>query len=789
MKASFIPRWLFLFLLSVPLYSQAQQPALLQLSGKALGAQQEALPYAAVTLLDTAGQKIQETQTDTTGRFSMAIAPGHYGIRIECMICEPYTRKDLQLQQDTDLGNILIKDNARQLASVEIVEEKPELELYGDKKIYNAGKDIMAKGGSANDLLNNVPSVNVSTNGVVSLRGNENVRVLINGKPSIIANNNGLAQIQAASIEKVEVITNPSARYEAQGGAGIINIVLKKNTLGGLNASLQGGIGDPANYNGNLNLSYKTEKYNLFTNLGYRYRKTYGSEDRYQLNKDTDGASQSVLRQQNTISRSRKGYSIYAGGDYYFNARNTLTGSFYHNLETGRDSTSYFYNYYNSSEAADSNIARFEHYREPQNYNELELNYVKTFAKEGRKWTTNIEYDFWHDDEHQQIGQQKTFPNPGDGFRLVTRDIESSNDIYIQSDYVSPVAGNGRLELGVKANIRAIRSEYESSVNDVPLPGYNNKLYYDENIYGAYVQFGQKQKKFNYLLGLRAELSDIGISDRAGTYKGDKHYINFFPTANLVYTIGKKTDLRLSYSRRINRPQFWQLNAFAGLSDTRNLTIGNPDLNPMYTHATEFTVLLKADKFTLNPSIYYQHTTDYFQFIYYQTPDGYIVRTPVNLDREQRYGLELTGTYNPLPWWRFSVNFNYFGYRQNGNYAGISYSARNHTWNGRINTRMKLPRNFNAECSFQYQAQNEDVQATNKAMYWANMGFSKDILKDKMSIILSINNLFDSQVRKQVIHTDTYDIESSSRWVGRQVNASFIYRFNRSKEEQDRLPD
>ncbi|RTZ46586.1 hypothetical protein EJ377_21010 [Chryseobacterium arthrosphaerae] len=371
----------------------------------------------------------------------------------------------------------------------------------------------MAKGGSANDVLNNVPSVSVDVNGAVSLRGNSGVNILIDGKPSVISLNNGLEQIPASQIEKVEVITNPSAKYQAQGNAGIINIVLKKNTLSGLNSSVQAGVGDPANYNGNINFSYKKEKFNLFGNIGTRFRNLHIKEDRNQTT--LKNGVKNLLLQNNMTDRRDQAYNFYVGGDYYINDKNTLTGSFYHSILIINNHINYVYNYFNQSNVQDSLIHRYEHYREPKKYNQLELNYVKNFEQKGKSWTTSLRYDFWNDDENQDISQYRLFPSRVSSPELVTRNIESSNDIFVQSDYIQE-KNDSKLEMGIRGDFRAIKSDYQTVSDEVLLQQYNNKLNYSENLLGAYMQWGNKINKWRYLLGLRSELSMIRISDRAG---------------------------------------------------------------------------------------------------------------------------------------------------------------------------------------------------------------------------------------------------------------------------------
>ena len=743
------------------------------------------LPYVTITLLSSL-QKIKEVSSDENGNYVLKSVAGNYHLKFEFMSYTTFTTDNLQLTQDL-VQNIPLEESINQLKEVNVIAEKSEVELKLDKKVFSVGKDILSRGGSANDILNNVPSVNVDIAGVVSLRGNNSVTVLINGKPSMLTANNGLSQISAANIEKVEVITNPSAAYEAQGGGGIINIILKKNTAKGFNGSLQAGIGNPINYNMNANVSYKTEKINLFSNVGYRYMSSTDSDKQFQRN--LNNGVTTILNQYDVAERSDNTASIYIGGDYYINNKNTLTGSYYRGDNNNSDKIKYDYNYSDAMNTTDSIILRSQKYKEPQIYNALELNFAKTFNKKDKKWTSSLQYVFWNDDENQYIDQQRIYPDQSAVSDLYTNDIESSNDIFIKSDFVNPINENSKIEMGIRSDLRAIRSDYYTILDDELQNQFTNKLKYDENLYSAYFQFGSKIKKFNYLLGLRSELSDIHIADTKNTFNRVKNYINLFPTVHLVYNLTSKTDLQLSYSKRINRPRFWQLNPFSGLSDLRNLTVGNPDLNPMFTNSFEFTVLAKPGKFSLNPAVYYQHTTNFFEYIVERTNENYFINTPVNLGTENRYGAEVSATYNPTNWLRLSLDFNYYTFKQQGSYKNVSYNTEDQTWLSSFRSVVKFPKIISGDFNFRYRGKNQGVQTLVEAQYTANVGLSKDFFEDKMSLTLNVNNLFDSQIRKSETTTASYYLQSEYKSQGRYVNLTVIYRFNRTKTEADRLPD
>jgi len=782
-------RILFLAFLTLAAFAaNSQTTDAVTIKGKLLAEKgKEPVAGATVSLLSaTDSSAVQKTVTDAGGLFSFKTPAGTYVVKIDMIGHTTRVLQTMTIRGDTILAPVLPAGDVKQLDAITVSAVKSDVELKTDRKVFNVGSDIVSKGGSANDILNNVPSVNVDVQGNVTLRGNGSVRILINGKPSMLTANNGLRQIPAATIEKVEVITNPSSAYEAEGGGGIINIILKKNSQYGFNASLQAGLGSPANNSVNVNASYKTKKVNLFSNIGYRYMEFFGKDRISRIN--TNNGKASTLRQENNEKYRLGSVNFYLGGDYYINDRNTLTGSYNHIHRVNKVKTQYAYNYFGDANQPDSSISRAENYREPQIFNEIELNYVKTFAKKGRKWTTNMQYDFWNDDENQQITQRTIYPQSGPVSNLVSRDIESSNDVFIQSDYVTPLKKEARLEMGVRASLRAISSDYKATQDDVILEPYDNKLNYDENIYGAYIQYANKIKKISYQAGLRSEWSNIHIEDRTKTVDKRKSYIDFFPTLHLQYSLEHNFDLQLSYSRRINRPKFWQLNTFGGLSDTRYLTTGNADLDPMYTNSFELGALKKIGKLSINPALYYQHSTGYFDYILEQTADGYFVRTPVNLATEKRYGAELSAAYSPFNWWRLSMDFNFYKFTQKGGYKGRSYDVEAQTWFTTFRSGIKLPKIISFDFSLNYRGENKNVQSVTKRQYRANTGVSKDFWGDKLTLSFSVNNLFDSQIEQTITTTNSYSLDYYSQGNPRQYTGSLIYRFKRSKEQKDRLP-
>lgn len=769
--------------------TNAQENTVYKITGKVVDkTTQQPLEYATITILDAKNNTTLEGGiTDGKGNFSLEIGKGVYTIKVEFISFKSYVLKDVSITEDLNLSTLNLDEDLEALSEVEIIAEKSTVELKLDKKIFNVGKDLISQGGTVNDILDNVPSVSVDAGGGISLRGNGNVRILINGKPSALVANNGLDQIPAENIAKVEVITNPSARYEAQGTAGIINIILKKNRKGGFSGSVQFGVGTPRDYRANVNLAYKTDKINLFTNVGYRNSNFEGEEKNRQT--VTNNGIETNLLQNNDQDRNDNANNVFLGGDYYINDKNTLTASFYHRFLKNTDETRLNYSYLDALGTIDSTISRIENYKEPQNFNRLEMNYVKTFDKKGQKLEMDVQYDFWNDDEQENIRQQKMFPTEVGFTTIRSDDVESSKDFLFQTNFVSPLTETSRLETGFRSEIRKITSDYMVHIDEQLVPDLDNELDYNERIYGVYAQYGNKIGKFSYLLGLRVEHSDIGIDDEKQLFNDSKKYTNLFPTVHLSYKIADRTDVQLSYSRRINRPGFWQLNPFGGLTDFRNIFAGNPDLNPMYTNSFEAAFLKRWGKFSINPSLYYQHTTDFFNFVTSQTADGNFRTIPVNLDTEDRIGFELSTTYNPFKWWRLSGEFNYYQYDQKGDYLDRNLDTKDETWFTRINSRMRFNKGLSMQMSFNYRGRNQNGQTLQKAQYHSDFAISKDIFNDKGAITLNVRNVFDSRIQDQIVTGENFRLESESKRVGRRVSLTFVYRFNRKKGQRDRLPD
>lgn len=775
--------FILLFLSFTVIYSQEIQKTI-TVRGKVIEEKSaNALEFATITLINTANDKlIAGTITDSKGNFSVTITPGKYNIKAEFIGLESSTLENLDLQNNQVLPTFSLDEISTELETVEIKIEKTTIEHKLDKKVFNVGNDLVSKGGSANDILNNVPSVNVNSNGVVSLRGNTGVRILINGKPSVLTANNGLEQIPAENIEKVEVITNPSSKYDSEGTAGIINIILKKNKSKGFGSSVQVTSGIPDNHALGYNVNYKNKKINIFSDLRYRHINFLGNESTSRTIYD-ENVVDSYLN--GTVDRNRrnKTFTAYFGGDYYFNDKNMITLSYFYRNNTSKNNVDYAFNYLDENRNPERTVTAFENYKEPQTANQIELNYIKTFAKEGQKFTINLQYDFWNDDENESIVEQEIFPTLLPVRTLKSRDIESSKDFLFQSDYAFPINEKSKIEFGIKGEIRRINSDYEVYDNNVSIDSLNNLLRYDERIIGAYVQYGSSIKKLSYLLGLRMEDSNTGSNDRINQFNIDKKYTDFFPTAHFTYEFNDIFNVQLSYSRRISRPAFWQLNPFGGIADRRNIRIGNPDLDPVYTNSYELGTLIKWKKFIINPSVYHQFSRNIFEDIRVTNPDGTLVEQAINSGTESRIGAEISVSYSPLKWLTLNGEMNYYTFEQKG-----IFNVSDKNFISKQSTRIKFS-TWNFQTNLNYLGATRSGQDNSKSQYWVDLGMGKDIWKERATVTLKMDNIFDSRISKGFVRGNDYTLDYNFRSAGPRVYATFTYRLNRKKSDKDRLPD
>ena len=756
----------------------------------------QALEYATVVVKEETTGKITGGITTEKGQFSIKAKKGIYEISIEFLGFEPVVFKNKTINSNVNLGVISLITDANNLDAVEIIAEKSTVEIRLDKKIYNVGKDMTVKGGNAADVLANVPSVTVDIEGAVSLRGNENVRILINGKPSTFASGaDALKQLPADAIQKVEVITSPSARYDAEGTAGILNIVLRKGKALGFNGSFTLNTGIPTNFGLSTNLNYRTKKVNYFTTIGYNYSDAPGNayfENEY-LQNPTSGRFQIENR---TYDRERKNFNSRFGLEYFLSDNASLTGSVLFRDSDRSTDTGIRMSTEDNNYSQEAYKKRNELEDETDKQVEFNLNFTQKFKTSGHKLTFDFKYEDSKDDELATITGRQTIPAIINDAIEKTSNLEDQKRYIFQGDYVLPIGENAQFEAGFRSNINNQETDYvlRRETDPITNPGefeidqnVSNIFVYDENIHALYSQYGNKFGKFSALLGLRMEITSIDVKVEGTALDANKRYTELFPTLNLAYELNEDETLTLGYNRRVRRPRSWFINPFPSRASENNIFQGNPDLDPAYSNGVDLGYLKKWDKLTFNTSVYYNYSTDVFQFVREADAiDPTITRTtPRNLSSEDRLGLEFSLNYSPFKWWKLNSNFNFFRITSDG--KNIIPDSESNSWSTRLNSRVKLPAKIDWQTTLNYRGPQDNFQSKRKGIASVNLAFSKDILKDNGTLSLNVSDLFNS--RKRI--SDTYidgvtNSYSEFQWRERQIRLNFTYRLNQKKKRNQR---
>ena len=799
---------------------QGQRPQPIEISGTVLDSESgEPLEYATLILQSLRNpDRVTGGITDAQGKFTVKTFPGRYNVRIEYISYKSYVADTQVFRSNTDLGVIRLELDVEQLEDVELVGERTTVELRLDKKVYNVGSDLTVRGGSVTDVLDNVPSVTVDVEGNISLRGNESVRILINGKPSALSglNPETLQQLPAEAIERVEVITNPSARYDAEGTAGILNIILKQSKTAGVNGSLNLFAGHPDNFGGALSLNLRREKFNIYTNTTYRYRNAPGNALFEQENFDGNGNTVSFQDEIRDYQRERKGINTNIGFEYFITPKASITNSLVYGNRDGEDEVDIDFFNFDANGLPTVSRDRFTNETEEDERVQYALNFKNTFNDEGHELTVDYQYSTQAEIEEALI--QETVLN--DNSLLPTEQTindESQKRELIQMDYVYPFGEKkqAQLELGYRGTFNRFTTDFtfgilENGVLD-PDPNFSNKLIYKEYVNAAYAQLGSKFGKFNVLGGLRMEASDIGINLVTTNDVNDKDYVDWFPSIFLGYEFSAKEQFTISYSRRLRRPRSRFINPFPSRSSNTNLFQGNPDLDPTYTNAFDLGYLKRWDKITFTTSAYYNRSTGVFQFITQETGDFVGIdnpddpgnpvlvpvqrRTPINLSTDTRIGWEATSTWNPKRNWRLTWNINLFNQQLRGDYTYVdfqdqtitqNFDADNFTWFTRFSAKIPLPGAIDFQTNLFYRGPSENAQSKRKGILSTNLAFSKDIIKDKATVSLNVSDLFNSRKRRSETRTENVFTYSEFQWRERQITASILFRFNQPQNQRGR---
>ena len=745
--------------------------------------------------------------TGPDGTFSIKSRPGRLYAVVEFLGYErfvidpvPIDREKMKAGERTvNLGEIRLGDSGIDLSEVEVRAEKSETQFSLDKRVFNVGKDLANQGGTAQDILDNVPSVSVDIEGQVSLRGNTGVRILVDGKPSGMAASDNLRQIPSNMIDQIEIITNPSARYEAEGTSGIINIILKKDKRSGFNGSFDVTAGYPTRGGVGANLNYRKGKINWFLNYGLNYRRGPGSGYLYQERMRSDDNNLEWLEiseQVRDMCRGGLRNSIRGGIDYYLTDKDVFTGSLMYRTSGEDNETSLNYDFYRDEfHPADLDylIERIDDEREDETGLQYSLNYRKEFSNRNHFLQISAQYEDDIEEENSLYDEDTLNIERVIVGQLDQRSAnkEGEKRWQFQADYNHAFSRDHKFEVGWRSSLRDISNNYKVEEKDADgnwtenLPSlsgfrFSNQFDYDEDIHAVYAQYGNKFGAFSFLAGLRIEHS-IVVTELIETNEvNDRSYTNPFPTLFLSYEISEGNSIQTSYSRRVSRPRFWFLNPFFTFSDNQNFFSGNPNLDPEFTDAYEMNYLKIWEKATLSSGIFYRHSTGVIQRItnFDTTP----IRTqPENLTTRDDVGLEFTISYKGLDWLSLNTDLNFFRSVIAGEALGRP-DQETFTWTSRGTAKFSFW-DSDLQLRFNYRAPRQGIQSDYKSIASLDLGWSKDFLKSKkLTITVSVRDLFNSRKRRYLTEEPGIYRNGEFQWRARSAGITASYRINQKKK-------
>ncbi|MEY1639633.1 TonB-dependent receptor domain-containing protein [Tenuifilum osseticum] len=752
------------------------------------------------------------TLTDASGNFMMEkLMPGRYYIdvkfigyqsrRISGIMVSPRSPK-------VDLGTFSILAASENIEAVVVTGEKKMLLHNLDKKVFNVDKDIAVEGGTASDVLQNIPSVEVDTDGNVSLRGSSNVNILIDGRPSML---NSMEELPAQMIDRVEVITNPSAKYDPDGITGIINIVLKKRKEPGYNGMVSLNAGTGNKYNATVNMNWRQDKVNVFANYSFRR----GQMDRFSIGDRVtlfnSGADSSFLSQNSEGQSNMFFHNIRGGADYFIDSRTTLsfTGNLnFRTFDMDNNVLSNSYSNFNSNTLQNTRISLNSNDGLGHEYS---LNFKRTYDTPGKEWTADAFFSRNAYNNLNNINQQEIF-NTVPTTALERAETDGwMNTFTFQTDYVTPFGNGGRIETGIKAQIRRSDADYVYKIfNSLGNTwdfdaNRSNHFVYNEEIYSAYGIYSNTfaNGKFSYQLGLRVEDQHSKSDQRTTNEVADVNRLNLFPSAHIRWEPNSINSLQLSYSRRVNRPNARVLNPFLNTSDNFNWSKGNPYLEPEFTSSIDLSHNLNFPKTKITTSVYYRDTRNGFSrrmTVIDTVATQPTLTTFINLSHYESIGAEAVVTQNIAKWWRINASYSYYYSKLFGDV--VSGANEGSSWNVKLASFFTIGKNVDIQLTGNYRAPSITVggsgrgfhmvggaQGETKEMYWVDLGARINVLNKKGTITVRVSDIFNTQKMKYSSwDTNFYSYNESWR-ESRVVFVGFSYRINNYKMRPERRVD
>lgn len=765
----------------------------------------ETVPFATASILNRKTKAvIKVAQSDVNGNLKMTGIPaGVYTFKISYVGYQTMVRDSMNVRAGTDVNLGTIKMNAAKgnvLNEVEITAPKSTMQVGIDKKVFSVDQSLVSEGGSASDLLQNVPTVQTDMDGNVSLRGSTGVRVLIDGKPSLIGGGDVaqiLQSIPASSIENVEVITNPSSKYDAEGQSGIINIVLKKNKKLGLNGNVALTAGNQNTYNANTSLAFQNNKWNVYGN--YSFRTGDRISEGYSNISYLDITQPAAFANQNTDGRGKnKGHNVKAGVDYNLTDKSTISLSGGFNIRDNDDRELLNINKLNAvGQPLELSNRNNNNSRSGDSY-DLNLDFAQKLKKPQEELTFNFGYSKGNNENNQLYNTDVYFSDGAAGIGIpavnLNTGLGNNSNINIQADYTLPVTKTARFEAGYRSQFRnsdnnTIALKSNPNISDYEMDyRVSNAFESEEQIHAIYANFQNQIKNFGYQIGLRGE--DAQLNTTSGAYApnqdiaytpGKVAYTRLYPSVYLTQKLKGDQQVQASYSRRVNRPRGWDTNPFLDVSDPLNYRQGNPNLKPEDVHAYE----LSYNKFWKSVNFiatgYFRQTNDAIQRVR-SSPDeeGITITTPENLTQETSTGIELIGKFDIVKAWNFTTNVNLYQRNLKGVPEFGVLENSGFSWDVNMTNNISLPYNISLQVRGDYRAPQVMAQGKRNAMYGVDAGAKYDFPNKKASLSLNVRNVFNTRNWSMTTNNPGSTIDFKRYMQGPVASLTYSYRFGKT---------
>ena len=756
---------------------------------------------------------VQGSVTGSDGNYTIGgLKKGEYVVTFSYIGYEEVS-KNISISSDNQilsLGELTLAEDANQLGEVEVVAKRPQMRFEIDRKVFDATQDIAAEGGSASDLLSNIPSVEVDNEGLVSLRGNSSVTIWINGKASgLTADNQAdiLDMMPAGDIKQVEVITNPSARYSPEGTAGIINIILKDDRKPGYYGSVKVGADTDGGYQASGNINYSSSKVDAYANLNYRNREFKGGGITSRLN-TTDN---SFLDQTNDSKRQHNNWFGRFGATWHITKSDDLAFNVTGMTGGGDNSENIHYNSIDSQKNTIYTSDRITNGDSDMKMYNLELNYVHKFS-ENSNIDLMVSNNQWRRDGMNIFRQSTVYTDPSQTANPLyqTQENEIKDKTWeVQADYTNKISDMARIEAGYKGTFQRNASPVDTytgtTAEDIRQDeSLYNRFLYNQDVHALYMTYGGKWNKLSYQAGLRGEYwrVDTRSLDFDQEFNGkasetfEKDYFKLFPSAFISYALPKNNELQVNYTRRLRRPWGGQLNSFRNVSDASNISFGNPELTPEYSHSFELNYIKSWESgHTLSLSGYYRSTDDVIQRIrFLNTEDNVMYTTSENVAKSQASGLEIVGKDKLFKILDLTttVNLYYskldgFSYLPQGAETPvIGDTDESFAWNVRMIANLSLPWGVSLQGTGNYNSKQLMAQGHREPNYSVDLGLRKSFLSDRLTLSINARDLLDSRKFRTVTAGDGFWQDSENWRGGRRVGFTLTYNFGNMNKKKDK---